>query len=279
MINYVIASYSGVIGNREEDKEAEYSLQYNLTCLSDILLKKKTYGLQNLIRQVTIVCPTPRAETSMLATHPPQEDSNPAEECVSAGYPNYYRKEYWTQQFATLHPEVKIVFMDYVGENKHASYDQFIQAYVAYPDFDYYILMEDDYCIHPQCTSFDTEMVDMFSKNLGKTGYLCSYAAHLGHPFHAAISNGMISGESFKLLGPDILNKFYNTKAKWPQVQFSLLFTNIGVPLADMLKHYQAPFYRSYDDVKMYYNPHNIANVSFTPVQFLYGDVDVRDRI
>jgi hypothetical protein len=262
MINYVIASYSGIIKLRKGDETSPYVLQYNLSALFDILLKKKKYGIENLISQVTIVCPKPRTEP----------------------YPNFYRKDYWVEQFATHLPNVAIVFMDYVGENKHASYDQWIQAYLKYPDFDYYMLIEDDYCIHPTCVSFDAELVDMYKENFSNDiGYLCSMAGNMGCPtYHAAISNGLISGKSFKSLGPDILTKYYNVGIQTNnacQISFSLLFTASGIPLADMVNVYQAPFYESSESKKIMFNPKNVARIMFTPIQFVSDDVTVRDKI
>jgi hypothetical protein len=92
-MNYIIASYGGPIPNRIYDEKAEFFLTFNLKCLFSLLHTNK----ESLIKQVTIVCP--------------QVKENP--------YKNYYNKEKWIEKFKAI-PHVKLVYLDYVGENEHA---------------------------------------------------------------------------------------------------------------------------------------------------------------
>src|SRR6478752_9724721 len=148
-LNYIIATYSGIYRTHENK---EYVLQRQLQQLYKILKA----GKLSLLKQVTIVCPTPR--------HP--------------AYPKYYQSRMWSYVFEREFPHVKLVYLDYHGANEDHSYDQWLQGYVAYPNFDYYLFMEDDYCFDLQQTAFDRALVDMYLRRFPENiGYLSTWAS------------------------------------------------------------------------------------------------------
>lgn len=223
-INYIIASYGGYIKSREGDLGAEYVLQNNLTCLYHILSKKEKNEHPNYISQVTIVCPPIRQKV----------------------YENYYNKEYWLQEFKNI-SNTELVYLDYKGPNKHASYDQWIQACQKYTDFDYNILCEDDYTMNPGIIDFDSKMVEIYREKLpNNIGYLCSLAGSDDDwSYHARISNGMISKETVSQFEGKMLDNYYTRPSYHCQIQFSLLFQSKGIPIVDYSEYYANKFYRS----------------------------------
>jgi len=172
-INYVVATWAGISGSRSNDPKVEYVLDTHLTNLCNILQKKKDTDVWSLIDQVTIVCP-------------PNDGS----------LKNYYQFDKWEKMFEGL---VSFKKLNYVGKNKHASYDQYIQAMIAFPNFEYTVVIEDDYLINPSIVNFDQLLVDAYKNLLGYSkGYLCTWAPNYGEwlPYHAAISNGIIKTSS-----------------------------------------------------------------------------------
>jgi predicted O-methyltransferase YrrM len=226
-INYVIATYSGVKGvGGETHKYAEYLLQIHLRCLYEILLKKEDTGEVNYITQVTIVCPTPRGEE----------------------FPNYYQKEKWIKLFSKI--KTNLVYMPYIGENKYYSYDQWLLAYKNFPEFDYYLIIEDDYTIYPECTEFDKVLLDIYKEKCpDNIGYLCSWAGVFDvHAFHAVISNGLISRQTFEKIG-DPLQVFYDRADNFidnaGQLKFSSVFMEKNIPLVDYTDRYCNPYWET----------------------------------
>ena len=211
MINYIIATYAGNV-KREFDIQKQ-CLQVQL---ENIYNKKSS-----LVKQITVVCPK-----------------------VDNPIPNYYQKEKWLKKFQDK--GIDIVFMDYKGENKHNSYDQYIQAYIAYPNFDYYIIMEDDYFM--ELKDYDTVLVDLHRKKFKNgIGYLCSktLTGHAHGPIIASVSNGIISKNLFDLKNKnnDILNMYYKNKSYKgnPQIKFSYFLGNMN----DYSKEYNVLFWNS----------------------------------
>ena len=226
-VNYIIASYSAKIKSRADPIE-EYVLQYNL-CNTPF----------DSLEQVTIICPKPKTEP----------------------YKNYYTKDYW------LNYNEFLVFQEYEGFNDHNSYDQWIQGYLKNPNFDYYILIEDDYSLSKD---IDIDHLIKFyrEKFPDNIGYLCSLTEDSPpHGFHAAISNGVISRETFEKLGKDILQKYYKLTGH-PQYTFSKLFLNENIPLKDISDYYNVYFYDSFSkNIRTYVTGKKDL---FLPVQMVY---------
>lgn len=239
MLNYVIATYNG--------NKLEYTLQNQLQILYTLVMRNKL----KYLTQITIVCP------------PTKDKHTP--------FKFYYQKDHWQSLFDQT--KIKLVYIDYIGENDNASYDQWLQAYFAFPDFDYYIFMEDDYAPHPSLTNFDSQLVEFYEKTLDETkiGYLCSFASKLyGFPHHAAISNGIINNKTLKSLGENVLDEFYTlAKTTHCQIAFSKLFTMKEIDILSMHNDFAAWFWCSGYNKLTNYSNDSVTKFMFIPMQYL----------
>ena len=242
-LHYIIATYCGT--------KTEYALEIQLQQLLTIILAGKLTAL----KQVTVMCPQPKPEHTIK--------------------PNYYDKEKWNSIFETHCKDVQLVFAPYVGENKHASYDQWIQGCLLYPNFDYHLFIEDDYFIHPSQLTFDQDIIDVYNKilSLGDTtvGYVCSYATTTNHHYHATISNGIVNKATLQLLGPDILDKYYTCAQEYAieQVAFSDMFIKSGIPVYSFEHVYCALFWSSLHNRLEVFSPLTVGTLLFVPLQYL----------
>lgn len=233
MLNYIIATYSA--------NSLEYSLQLQLQILYSIIMQDKI----KYLTQVTIVCPPVKANHKE--------------------HKFYYQKEMWSNLFNQT--KVNLVFLDYKGDNKYASYDQWIQAYLAFPEFEYFLFIEDDYCIHPSLVNFDSILVDYYCDQ----GYMCTFASSLNSlKHHAAISNGMVDKKTMLELGPNILQDFYKLASIYEaQYAFSIMFENKNVEISSMHADFIAWFWSSLRKCLEIYSDKNVSNMMFIPVQYL----------
>lgn len=212
------------------------------------------YGKTRYISQVTIVCPKTKSHHT--------------------SSPYYYNKNKWENLFGNTCRHVKLVYIDYVGDNNHASYDQWIQAYLKFPDFEYYIFMEDDYCVHPSIFDFDHQLVEFYNKKVSESnniGYLCTFS-EFGH---ASISNGIINKKTMNFINrnEDILENFYiksnNTEA---QIGFSNMFTQNKsgyVPIYSMHEDFLALFWSSFRKQIELFSSQHVNKYMFIPLQFI----------
>lgn len=239
MLNYIIATYAG--------NKLEYSLQVQLQVLYSLIMQGETKH----IGQVTIVCPRVK--------------DNDTE------HPFYYQKELWSNLFKET--KVKLVYLEYEGENNSASYDQWIQAYLAYPDFEYFLFIEDDYCIHPSLVNFDSILLEYYKSKCENGGYLCSLAVDLyGFQHHAAISNGIADKNTMEMLGPNILKDFYKMDEKIHcQIRFSNLFTDKKIDIITMHNDFIAWFWCSKNKIlENYSDDDDVTQILFIPIQYLF---------
>jgi hypothetical protein len=220
---YVIASYAG--DDHGSNREfAAGVLNTQMIQLMIALRGKRGQGIPNLIADVVIVCPRPRG----------------------AVFENYYR---WTEWRTILKPYGVSVFrLPYNGKNIHFSYDQWIQAYVAYPNYDYYLFNEDDYYLTSPRS--DMYLVNEYRRKFpDDIGYLCQYVIEeCGHGYHAATSNGLISRQTFEKVSTtpkDILDSFYNHPYQDAQVRFSRLFLEANIPIKDIRDRYSVVHWAS----------------------------------
>ena len=215
--------------------------------LYKIFTEKKKTHIDNFIEKIIVVCPEPKEKRNM----------------------SYYKYEIWIERFKQFN--VSIDFIDYTGDNKHHSYDQWIQGYLYYPDSDYYIVMEDDYCIDPTNITFDIDLIQLYKKKCpDNIGYLgCSTWDVNGFPT-MTISNGIISRETFKKIGTNILEKFYKINTNCPQESFSRLFFLEKIKLYDLQDEYTFPFWESWTKKMVSYPINNKPNkFIMLPVQLV----------
>lgn len=243
-INYIIATYAGIYRPHENK---EFVLQKQLGHLYHIFASKYDQRIPNHIKRITVVCPTPK-ETDI--------------------YPKYYQKALWKHVFQSL--SVPIEFVDYIGQNIDHSYDQWIQGYLAYPDCDYNIFTEDDYCVDKHALYFDTDLINMYkTKFPDNLGYLATWCSeHNGHELHAAISNGVISTKTMNQFS-DPLDTYYNMIKyhAYPQLKFSGMFTLNGIPIDDFATEFQALFWNSETKEEINYSMSDTTERLFIPVQ------------
>ena len=241
-LNYVIATYAG--------RDTQYVLECHLQHLLAIMMGGKLTEL----KQVTVMCPPVKAKDKH----------------------NYKGKYYdisrWQAIFERAGAGVALVFEEYVGSNEYASYDQWIQAYLRYPNFDYYLLIEDDYVPYASQLTFDADLVALYKESLIKNdtqiGYLCTYACNDHGMFHASISNGLVSRQTFETMGQSILEKFYDIP-HYSQLAFSELFTRHNIPIFDWADKYVAIFWSSLRGQISVYSPIETTEYMLLPIQYL----------
>jgi hypothetical protein len=234
MISYIIATYSNTLSSRIGCyANTEGVLQLQLEQLYVIFNNKKLQNIDNLIEKIIVVMPEPEEKRNIV----------------------YYQSDKWRRRF--LECQVSIEYVDYIGDNLHHSYDQWIQGYLFYSKSDYYIVMEDDYCIDKSNLTFDIDLIRLYKEkcpdNVGYLGCLVESCWGVGnrhahahaHTAVMAISNGIISRESFEKIGTNILQKFYAISSLYPQLSFSIMFINDNVPLLDLQDEYVFPFWDS----------------------------------
>lgn len=218
-VGYIIATYSGT--SRDHDSICEdNALELHLTELYKTICLKLKKNSKCLLHDIIVMCPKFRGNYIK----------------------DYYQFEKWFKFFNST--PVNIHFIQCKGDNKHHSYDQWIQGCKLF-DNDYYILMEDDYLIPSHHYNFDHDLVDLYQKTCpNNVGYLCqtieSTRNFLGT--HATLTNGVVSSDTMNQL---TLEQFYKTKHWVPQVQFYWFFIQNKVDVVDMTCKYNAYFWNS----------------------------------
>lgn len=240
-INYIIATYSGISKTREKyDDETSIVLQKHMNILSHSL-KNTTY-----IKQVTIVVPKVK----------------------SSSYPNYYNIDKYVSIIKELNIDVVILNSNIPFGT---SYSQYFYAYNQFPDFDHYIVMEDDWVPFPSTLNFDKLLLEEYEK-INFEGFLSAWVENVANlSKHSAISVGIISKDSFK----NAFNKIPTTEIKInratiTQFEFSNFFTNNDY--SDSGKKYMIPFWETTMGVIYEYTTHLSPNYLLVPIQLLQLD-------
>jgi len=238
-INYIIATYSGISKNREKyDNDTPIILQKHMEVLSNNLKDNK------YITQVTIVQPFIRDRK----------------------YENYYDIDKYISQIKQLGIDVvllkpKIKF--------GSSYSQYIYAYTKFPDFCFYIVMEDDWI--PFTKNFDEKLLEHY-KYYNYKGFHSAWVCNFGplNHRHSSISVGIIDKDSFeKILKNDPKLKY---KYNIGQHGFSDLFDFNDLPLSDYSdngKNYMIPFWETGHGVIYEYSLNLSCKFLLVPIQFL----------
>ena len=204
-INYCIATYEGISCNPKYKVAPKTNdLHKQMVRLAELIP-----SLKIPITQITIVKPISYGEILT----------------------NYYRIEEWRK----LIP-VEIVVLDFDRPDLY-SYGQWIHAYQNFPNFDYYIVMEDDYCFdHVDFTSI---LLELFMKKVpSNVGFIAS----LVQANTAAIAVGMMSRETMEIQDMERLKKYSNNGPSI-QVEFSKILFEKGIPIVDTANEYRALFW------------------------------------
>lgn len=254
-INYIIATTPTASVSRKRDPYANFALRYHLNILSKIL------DNSSHIKQVTIV---------------------KQESCVDEAIKNeYYDIENFVKEIRSK--DIKVEFLDVpkVG----ISYTQYVLAYNSFPDYDYYIVMEDDWTINLEYKNFDKILLELYKKAFfEKTGFLDCWSPRTGiyvgpnggfahHLHHSAISVGMLSNETIKNLIVHIDKKELDLR-QITQLEFSNLLVEskakiidlptVGLPTKILFWETTADAIKDFTE-----NKEAIAPL-FVPVQFYY---------
>jgi len=248
-INYVVASYNGITGSRRCNY-SEKVLDFQLEKLRHIMDEKKKNNIDCLIKKITIIVTDCKVINNTIPT-----------------FENYYLFDKWKQMFL----DIEISFQPYVGLNNHFSYDQWLQGIISNQnDFTHHIIIEDDYCIDPKCLNFDLLLVDIyktkFKDNIGFLSEKCGDDTQFG--YHSWISNGMISSDTIKKID-NPLSKFYSYNL-YPQITFSYIFKDTGIPLDDYSEYFKITFWdQRTKELKDMSENKNIEIECFIPVEKL----------
>jgi len=239
-INYIIGTYSGISKSREKyDDETTLVLQKHMK----ILCHSLKYTAH--IKQVTLVIPRVKSKF----------------------YSNYYDINKYVSIIKELNIDVVILNSDIPFGS---SYSQYLYAYSQFPDFDHYIVMEDDWVPFPNTLSFDKLLLEEYEK-VNFEGFLSAWVtAHTDLPLHSAISVGIISKDSFKNAYNNITNNEFNfdfDRSNITQYDFSSFFTNNDY--SDSGKKYMIPFWETIHGVIYEYATHLSPNYLLVPIQLL----------
>jgi len=243
-INYIIASYNGITGSRK----CEYSekvLDFQLEKLRHIMDEKKKNNIDCLVKKITIIITDSKKINSSIPT-----------------FENYYLFDKWKHMFS----DIEISFQPYVGSNNHFSYDQWLQGIINnLNDYTHHIIIEDDYCIDPECLNFDIMLIDIYKKKFkDNIGFLSQkYGDDI---YNSWISNGLISSDTLKKID-DPLTKFYGYNL-YPQITFGYLFTDNGIPITDYSEYFKITFWdQRFKELKDMSENKNIEIECFIPVE------------
>lgn len=203
-INYIIATYARRAPNRERHDKGmtPFILQLHLDQLIKLLPST------TLIKQITITKPIVN---------------------VSEAYEEYYdiqdKVEIIEKQF-----KIPVKFIEMNNYTVGVSYSQYRKAFQTFPDFDLYILMEDDWI--PVQNKFDTLLINEWNKQFtsyNDKAYLCLwYVSIMVYNAHAAISVGIISNKAL-----NELSKWRDLDCQLDQYNFSLGLEHVGTKIKD----------------------------------------------
>lgn len=158
--------------------------------------------------------------------------------------------------------------------NSMVAYGSWSDAYAKYrQEFDYYILMEDDYL--PVKDNFDTILVDLLNEK--KAGYLGAFLSTTScvpdGRKHMGITNGIASKEALEavFLKFGCLMAQYVEPNYWlNQVNFSLAFMDAGYTIADWSDKFRVPFWYAQGSNMMEFAP-NAPDEIIIPMERIGG--------
>jgi hypothetical protein len=245
-INYVIASWSGIKGSICRDKLTDVFPHPKLYLREHL---KQLLTVKHTLSQITIMKPLPESSDKV--------------------YNKYYDISDLTGKFSC--PVVVVECPNFA-----LSYGQYLRAYDKYKtEFDHYIFIEDDYTAG--CDHFDSILLNLYQHKFPlDIGYLCSWALKTKKDieFHAALSNGMISGNSMKQLQNKFthpLDQFAGLTHGDVQVRFSDMMLESRIPIKDYSNEYLTPYYKGVHKrlIDCSRDPLNNKIAVFIPLQLL----------
>ncbi len=251
-INYIIPTFAGYKKVNPKRINYEYILYDHLRVLLNIIKRNKK---NKIIDQITIMKASVPSHLNL--------------------YKNFYNIQSYVTQIERKGIKVKI--HNVPNHHSKVSYHQYINAFKLYPEFDYYILCEDDYI--PHSNTFVSELVYHFKRKIRKGGgFLCTYApkkgkhapngGFKGSVFHSSISNGIIDNIAVKKL-----IETYNVNAPMiGQLYFSHLLIKSKMKIEDYSDYgqtYSIPFWTN--KTIIYYDEYNSGKNKyiFIPIQML----------
>jgi len=227
-INYIIATYDGKRGGcghpRDKyDNETEIVLQKHFKVLLNCL-KSDTF-----IKQITLI-----------RNHDPK-----------SYYKRYYEIDEYVEKIKeTLGISVVIIEQDNLFKS---AYSQYLYIFQIYPNFDFNILIEDDWVptpfdfgIQPNLDSFDRILLNEYKK-CNNTGFLSAWVTDkiVGNSTrHSAISVGIVSKKSMTTAYEKIKNLNYKDSINISQSNFSELFDELH-DYSNNGKNYMIPFWET----------------------------------
>jgi len=252
-INYIIATHALVYKRREQygDKYAKYSLRYHLQILDQILTTN------SIIKQITIICPNVEDESGEYYTH--------------------------NDIFINSLSNKGIVIQKMIVENIGISYTQYIKCFMKYNNFDYYLIMEDDWTINKFYMNFDKILFDLYQKTFtNNLGFLNCWSPNKGKfvgtlggfadlQFHSTITLGLLSNNTFKVfLSQQNINII-------DQPLFSEILINNNIPIIDLPQaglNTRILFWQTLDAcIKDFSEDINSCQEPlFVPIQFYYNN-------
>ena len=242
-INYIIATYDGKRGgcNHPRDKydnETEMVLQKHFKVLLNSL-KSDTF-----IKQITLIR---------------NHDRN-------SYYKRYYEIDEYVEKIKEkLGISVVIIEQDMLFKSP---YSQYLYIFQMYPNFDFNILMEDDWVPAPNLDSFDRILVNEYEK-CNNTGFLSSWVTDRILPIrHSTISVGIVSKKSMTTVYEKIKNLNYKKSINISQIEFSELFDELH-DYSDNGKNYMIPFWETNCGKIFEYAENLSKKYLLVPIQFL----------
>lgn len=242
-INYVIATHALNTIRRKNfggDNYTEFVLRYHFYVLSQNLTSESN------IKQITIVKPDVPDDI---------------------GYYNI-------SPYDKILEEKGIKIEHYSVENKGISYTQYVKCFQQYPDFDYYIIVEDDYTVNIKYTNFDNILYNLynttFKNNIGFLDAWSPLEGLHGLPHHSAITLGILSKQTIDTILSNLDNIYLD------QFQFSQEMTKKSIPIVDMNSAgflTQVLYWSTGNSQIEDYSNNDATDTFYTPIQYYYDKV------
>lgn len=158
--------------------------------------------------------------------------------------------------------------------NECYSYGSWEDAFLADPDFDHFIFVEDDYI--PCLDNFDRSLVEICDS---KETYVCSLTAW--KKTHAAISNSVCPRHILERLFPSIPDEMVGKIPKpgdgfYSQLTWSRFFYEAGYTIDDWTESFSSPFWNGWE-LRWYGHP-SLPSL-FVPIQATGRIVSIADGV